>query len=277
MIGSATVTGGSGVRLAVHVAGPEDAPPIVLLHGWAQSGAVWRRQLTGPLAEDFRLIAPDLRGHGASDVPDSGYADPAEWAADVAALLALAGRPAVLVGWSYGGLVLTDHLRVHGTTGVAGIVLAGAITEIGRGHPGGRVGPVMRAALPGALDPDGGEAAMTAFVTGMAGGRPSALAQELIAAALRVPPSVRGALFRRDVDSAGVLAAVDVPALVLHGSADPVVEPSAAEYAAGLLPDVRTRWFDGAGHLPFAERQAEFDAELARFAAHCFSPTEAST
>jgi non-heme chloroperoxidase len=277
MIGSATVTGATGVRLAVHLAGPEDAPPILLLHGWAQSGAVWRRQLTGPLAQRFRLIAPDLRGHGDSDVPATGYDCGAEWAADVAALLAFAGRPAVLLGWSYGGLVLTDYLRVHGTAGVAGIVLAGAITEIGRGHPGGKVGPLMRAALPDALTADRGERAMTAFVTGMAGGRPSALAEELIAASLRVPAPVRAALFDRDVDSAAVLAAVDVPALVLHGRADAVVDPAAAEYAAGLLPDVRTRWLDGVGHLPFAERAAEFDTALTEFAQDCFSPTEAST
>ncbi|HKN98519.1 MAG TPA: alpha/beta fold hydrolase, partial [Pseudonocardiaceae bacterium] len=142
------VTGGSGVRLHVRTAGPADAPPVVLLHGWAQSSRVWTHQLTGPLAGSFRLYAADLRGHGDSGRPETGYDSCAEWAADVRALLDLAGRPAVLVGWSYGGLVVTDYLRVHGTGGVAGLVFVGAITELGRGHEGGRIGPAMRAALP---------------------------------------------------------------------------------------------------------------------------------
>jgi non-heme chloroperoxidase len=273
-----TVVGGDGVKLAVRTAGPLDAPPIVLLHGWAQSGAVWQRQLDGPLARRFRLIAPDLRGHGDSDKPEDGYADPRLWAADVRAVLELAGRPAVLVGWSYGGLVLTDHLRVHGTAGLAGIMLVGAITEIGRGRPGGAIGPLMRAALPAALSTDEAEAtaALRAFVTGMIDGRPSRLAEALLAQTLRVPARVRAALFARDVDSADVLRAADLPALVLHGSADRVVTAAAAEYAAELLPRASSITFDGVGHVPFAERPTEFDAALAEFTQRCAATEEAS-
>ncbi|HWC80971.1 MAG TPA: alpha/beta hydrolase [Pseudonocardiaceae bacterium] len=262
------VTGGSGVRLAVRTAGPADAPPILLLHGWAQSGAVWQHQLTGPLSKDFRLVAADLRGHGDSDAPEDGYASAAEWAADVRALLDYTGRPAVVIGWSYGGLVLTDHVRELGTDGVAGIMYVSAITEIGRGHPGGRTGPAMRDALPDALSPDRGvaEPALRSFAVGMhAPGlrvRPTPLAEQLLAAALRVPPHVRGALFRRDVGSAEVLATIDVPTLVLHGRADAVVEPSAAEYTAAHVPGAELRWCEGVGHLPFLERPAEFEAAL---------------
>lgn len=265
------VTGGSGVLLAVRTAGPADAPPVVLLHGWAQSSRVWTHQLTGRLADSFRLVAVDLRGHGDSDVPDS-YST-ADWAEDVRALLAYAGRPAVLVGWSYGGLVITDYLRVHGTAGLAGIALVGAITEIGRGHPGGRVGPAMRGVLPAALSDDPGVAgpALRAFATGMSSSaRPSRFAAALVEDALRVPAAVRAALFARDVDSAAVLRAVDVPTLVLHGRRDAVVDPSAAEYAADLIPGARSAWFDHVGHLPFAERAALFDTTLADHLNRCF-------
>jgi non-heme chloroperoxidase len=265
----------------VRTAGPVGAPPVVLLHGWAQSSRVWLHQLSGPLARDHRLIAADLRGHGDSDVPATGYDSAAEWAADVRALLAYAGRPAVLVGWSYGGLVITDYLRCHGTEGLAGIALVGAITEIGRGHPGGKVGPAMRAALPAGLSDDPAVAgpALRDFAMGMpaqglpaAGRRPSRLATVLVEDALRVPGTVRAALFDRDVDSAAVLAAVDVPTLVLHGRRDAVVLPSAAEYAAGLIPHATQVWLEHAGHLPFAERAAEFDAALADHLNRCFSP-----
>ncbi|HYS39402.1 MAG TPA: alpha/beta hydrolase [Pseudonocardiaceae bacterium] len=260
------VIGASGVRLAVRVAGPADGPPVILLHGWAQSGRVWANQLTGPLSDAYRLIAVDLRGHGDSAVPDNYETN--AWADDVRALLAYAGRPAVLVGWSYGGLVITDHLRRHGTADVAGLALVGAITEIGRGHAGGRVGPVMRAALPAALSDDPAVAgpALRDFVTGMSA-RP--LPDDLVDISLRVPAAVRAALFARDVAGADVLAGIDVPTLIVHGRRDAVVDPSAAEYAARLIPNRTLTWLDS-GHVPFVDQAAEFDSALAAHLGRCF-------
>jgi pimeloyl-ACP methyl ester carboxylesterase len=260
------VIGTSGVRLAVRVAGPADGPPVILLHGWAQSGRVWANQLTGPLSDAYRLIAVDLRGHGDSAVPDDYETN--AWADDVRALLAYAGRPAVLVGWSYGGLVITDYLRRDGTADVAGLALVGAITEIGRRHAGGRVGPVMRAALPAALsdDPAVARPALRDFVTGMSA-RP--LPDDLVDTSLRVPAAVRAALFARDVASGDVLAGIDVPTLIVHGRQDAVVDPSAAEYAAGLIPNRTLTWLDS-GHVPFVDQAAEFDSALAAHLGRCF-------
>ena len=261
------VTGGSGVRLALRVAGPETGPAVLFLHGWAQSGAVWQKQLDGPLSGDFRLFAADLRGHGDSGAPETGY-DSADWAADVRAMIEHIGGPVVLVGWSYGGLVITDYLREFGTGEVAGIMYVGAITEIGRGRAGGRTGPAMRQALPDALSPDPAVAgpALRSFAVGMYPPgiqvRPTPLVQGLLDAALQVPAGVRAALFRRDVESADVLAKIDVPTLVLHGRADAVVQPSAAEYTAEHVPGAELRWLDGVGHLPFLERPAEFEQAL---------------
>lgn len=263
------LTGAGGVPLAVREAGEEGSPPIVLLHGWAASGLSWANQLgDAGLTAEYRLLAPDLRGHGASGAPDAGYDDPAVWAADVAALLDHAGAPAVLVGWSYGGLVLTDYLRERGTAGVAGIVLVGAVTEIGAGHPGGAVGPVMAEVMRPALSEDPAVAvpALTSLAERMtAEPATGAQVQRRLADSLRVPPRVRKALFRRTLGSADVLAAVDVPTLVVHGDADEVISPSAGEYAAGKIPGARMRWFHKVGHMPFAERVEEFDELLRAF------------
>ncbi len=262
------VVNDSGVRLAVRAAGWPGSPSVVLLHGWAQSMLAWAHQLAGPLRDFHRLVAADLRGHGDSDVPADGYGSSDAWAEDVRALLAYAGRPAVLVGWSYGGLVITDYLRRHGTDGVAGLVLVGAITEIGRGHPGGRIGPVMRAALPAALsdDVEVSAPALRDFTAGMAAIDDSSW---LLEASLRVPAFVRAALFDRDIGSAEVLAAIDVPTLIVHGRRDPVVDPSAAEYAAGLIPGATLTWLD-TGHLPFIEAQEAFDRALTAHVDRCF-------
>ena len=248
------VTAAGGGRLAVRESGPAGAPPVVLVHGWAQTGAVW--DLPG-----FHAHAVDLRGHGESD--DFGdYRDSARWAADLKAVLDHTG-PATVVGWSYGGLVIADYLRFHGTANVHALVFVSAITEIGRGRPGGETGPVMRAALPGAITDD---AVMAEFCQAMAPALPSGTVGELTAAATSVSPKVRGELFRRDVGSADVLKAVDVPTLVVHGTQDEVVAPAAAEYSAALIPGAELSLYPDTAHAPFLERPERFSADLLRVA-----------
>lgn len=80
--------GAGGVRLNVHVAGPEDGTPVLLLHGQGCSGRVWQGVMSGRLAHSTRMIAPDYRGHGRSEKPRRGYRSNAIWAADIAALVA---------------------------------------------------------------------------------------------------------------------------------------------------------------------------------------------
>ncbi|MBB5954692.1 pimeloyl-ACP methyl ester carboxylesterase [Saccharothrix tamanrassetensis] len=254
-----------GVRLSVREAGPAHGPAVVLVHGWAQSGEAWSHQLADPA---FHAHAVDLRGHGESEVPDTGYRDSATWADDLRTVLDHTG-PAVLVGWSYGGLVIADYLRAHGTSEVDGLVLVGAITEIGRDRPGGRSGRVMREALPAALSEDPAVAvpALHRFCVEQAPGLPGDAVQRLLGTALRVPSRVRGELFRRDVGSAEVLEAVDKPTLVVHGTADEVVDPAAGEYAAATIPGAELRWYEGIGHTPFLERPERFAADLAAFVA----------
>lgn len=264
------VRGAEGVRIAVRAVGDPQGLPIVFVHGWASSGRAWDGQLADlELAARHRLIAVDLRGHGGSDVPLSGYDRPANWADDIAAVLAYAGGPAVLVGWSYGGLVIADYLRERGTAGVEGLVLAGALTEIGRRRLGGAVGSAWDGLMRPVLSEDPAEAVpaiMTLATRMTVRPRPGAETQRHVGEMLSVPPSVRKALFKRDIGSAGVLSSVDVPTLIVHGEEDAVVAPSTAEYAAGKIPGAVMRWFSSVGHLPFTERREEFNAALFDFA-----------
>jgi len=264
------VQSADGTRLAVREAGDPTAPPIVLVHGWAASGQAWVNQLTDPeLTARHRLLAVDLRGHGESDIPGGnldGYADPAVWADDLAAVLAYADAPAVLVGWSYGGLVVTDYLRERGSSGVAGLVLVGAVTEIGRDRPGGALGSAWNVGMRAALSDDVTVAApaLAAIAADQtAEPRSGTEIQHSLGQMLQVPPAVRKALFKRDQ---GGLDAVTVPTLVLHGELDRVVAPAAGEYAAGKIPGASMRWFSRTGHMPFVERVAEFNAALLEFA-----------
>ena len=101
-----------GLRMHVAAAGPADADPLVLLHGWPQHWYAWRR-LIGPLAERYRVICPDLRGFGWTDAPPGRYLK-ADLAADVVRLLDALDLDRVrLAGHDWGGftgfLVCLDH------------------------------------------------------------------------------------------------------------------------------------------------------------------------
>ena len=73
------------LRMHVALAGDDDAPPLLLVHGWPQHWWEWRHVIP-TLAERFRVIAPDLRGFGWSEAPAGGY-DKEQLATDLLALL----------------------------------------------------------------------------------------------------------------------------------------------------------------------------------------------
>jgi pimeloyl-ACP methyl ester carboxylesterase len=101
----------NGVRL--HAAEAGQGPLVLLLHGFPQFWWTWRHQLTGLAAAGLRVVAPDLRGYGASDKPPRGYDLPTA-AADAAALVrALGEQEAVVVGSDWGGLVGWTMAALH--------------------------------------------------------------------------------------------------------------------------------------------------------------------
>ncbi|WP_406011004.1 alpha/beta hydrolase [Streptomyces sp. NBC_00637] len=85
--------------------GRTDGAALLLVHGWGGDGREWSVHAE-TLADRFRVIVPDLRGHGRSDVPGTGNT-PAAMADDLAALVeALGCGPVVAVGHSMGGQVV---------------------------------------------------------------------------------------------------------------------------------------------------------------------------
>jgi len=84
-----------GIRLFARCGGPSDGQPVLLLHGFPQTHAMWHR-VAMRLAQDFRLVLPDLRGYGDSEKPP-GDPDHANYskrrvAADLAALMRQLGH-----------------------------------------------------------------------------------------------------------------------------------------------------------------------------------------
>lgn len=264
------VRGGGGLRLHAQEWGAPEGPALVFVHGWSQCQLCWSRQVAGPLAQDFRIVTFDLRGHGMSDKPPEAehYLDARLWADDVEAVIDQLGldRP-VLVAWSYGGFVVTDYVRVHGEGRIAALNLVGGsvLRTPGFDHIG-----------PGLLE-NAGDACTSDLPTTIAAiGRflRACTAQPLgaddwtaaVGWNMVVPPDVRGALLARELDEDDVLSHLTVPVLVTHGRADRIVLPSMAEHVLDVCPTARASWYEGVGHLPFVEDPARFDRELRAFA-----------
>src|SRR5205814_8132058 len=126
------ITGGGGAQLHVVESGNSQGRPILYIHGFSQCGLAWTRQLNSDLAQDHRLAAMDMRGHGLSDRPLQGYDDSKLWADDVSAVIeALGLDQPILCGWSYGALVLLDYIRHYGADHIGGLHLVGAVTKLG--------------------------------------------------------------------------------------------------------------------------------------------------
>ncbi|HVF67380.1 MAG TPA: alpha/beta fold hydrolase [Pyrinomonadaceae bacterium] len=240
-------------------------PAVVFLHGFPFDRSMWRGQVER-LSEDFRVIAPDLRGHGGT----TSTREPAtmeEMAEDVVALLDELNVPrAVVCGLSMGGYVALALYRAHPSR-VRALVLADTRAnadtedvrrtreENARRALAEGVGPMVGSMFPKLLSQHTRESEpeIVARVREMM----SRVNPEGAAAALR------GMALRRD--QTDLLPKIDVPALVIVGSEDAVTPPSEAEAMHALIEGSRLQVIEGAGHVSNVERPEEFDRALAEF------------
>jgi pimeloyl-ACP methyl ester carboxylesterase len=263
-----TIDGSGDVSLAVSTAG--SGQPVVLVHGYSQSRHCWRPQFESDLTDDLRLIAMDNRGHGESDKPRDAYDDSDLWAGDLDALLTEFGLDdVVLVGWSYGGLVVLDYIEAFGTDRVAGLNFVGGVSEIGTETGTARLGEGYIDLLDGFVATDAEESvrAMEDFVD-------LCVYEELSPADryymlgynVAVPPHVREDLRDRTLTHDDELAELDVPVLVTHGEEDAVMVPECAHEYVELIDSATLSMYPETGHTPFWERPERFNRELREFA-----------
>jgi non-heme chloroperoxidase len=264
-----TVRGGGGLQLHVREWGKPDGAPILFIHGWSQNHLCWAKQYESALADEFRLVAYDLRGHGMSDAPlePEHYTDGKLWADDVAAIIDHLGldQP-VLVGWSYGAFVISDYVRTHGAERIAGIGFVEGAVKMGEAAFGTLIGPgfLDHFAHATADDLPTNIWAMRAFLrVCVAKPMPAEDFETALCWNIVVPARVRAALAAREIDDDDVLRTLQVPLLVTHGREDSVVLPAMAEHILATCPTAEASWYDGVGHAPFLEEPERFNRELA--------------
>lgn len=255
-----------GLMVAAQEWGNRDGPAILFIHGFAQSHLAWRRQVESALADEFRLVTYDLRGHGDSDKPleRARYRDSQAWGDELDAVIRTTGlvRP-VLVGWSYAGRVIADYLTSHGTLALAGINYVAALTASGPGF----VSEAPRLMPPMASDDLAGAIQATrTFLRACFATPPSPDEFEIMLAFnMLVPRAVRAAMRDRPMAADGLLAALDLPVLVSHGTEDRLVSVAVGRHTAATVPGAALAIYDGIGHAPFWEDAPRFNRELAAF------------
>jgi pimeloyl-ACP methyl ester carboxylesterase len=263
------IAGGGGIQLHLVETGNPSGRPIMFIHGVSQCWLTWSRQMNSDLAEDHRLVAMDLRGHGLSDKPKEGYTESRLWADDVnAAIQALRLDRPILCGWSYGPLVILDYIRHYGEGGISGIDLIGAVTKLGSDEAASVLTPEFLSLLPVFF-----ATSVEESVRSLGSLLRLCFLQELSAEELylmlgynlSVPPYVRQGMFSRSFDNDDLLPRIRKPVLITHGAKDAVVKLAAVDQHKAGMAHAQIHVVANAGHGPFWDDPAGYNQRLRAF------------
>lgn len=245
-----------------------DGPPLVLLHGWSMSHAVFS-EIAELLANDFHLYIPDLPGHGASDSAESFNMDSfvrilVSW------MEKLNFKQGNLLGWSLGGQVamsiaaacpqLVKRLVLVSTT-----PLFCADDNWSNGLPQGELHALRRGVQRRYLATMGDFFDLQFKNENISEER----RREILRFAVRPVglPDPEVALLTLDLlgqeDLRPLLNRVEQQALVIHGENDRIIPVSAGRFLAEILKDAKLATLPGIGHAPFLSRPGQV-AQLLR-------------
>ncbi|MEW2299956.1 alpha/beta hydrolase [Streptomyces sp. NPDC006655] len=285
-----TALSADGARLHVEVHGPEDAPPVVLAHGWTCSTAFWAAQIR-ELAVDHRVVAYDQRGHGRS--PASPACTTGALADDLEAVLAetlARGEKAVIVGHSMGGMTVMaaaarPRFREHAaavllcSTGSSRLIAEALVIPLRAGALRTRLttGVLASRAPLGPVTPVAKR--ILKYATMGAGSAPhmvDACARIVHACPRAVRHAWAGVLAELDLD-AGVRE-LRVPTAVLTGTADRLTPPLHAHTLAAALPhSLGLTELPGIGHMTPVEAPEPVNGKIRELVATYVTVTTADT
>ena len=263
------ITGGGGVQLHVVETGNPKGRPILFIHGVSQCRLTWNRQLDSKLADDHRLVALDMRGHGLSDKPSNAYGDSKLWADDVNAVITTLGLDhPVLSGWSYGPLLIFDYIRRYGEDQIGGIQLIGGVTKLGGEDAMAALTPEFIALVPQFLSPDAETSRR-----GLEGLLKLCFAQppsnsdlaQMLEYNVLVPSHVRQGLFSRAFSNDDILRKIRKPVLITHGEKDAIVKVAVVDQHKAAMRHAQVQLMPGIGHAAFWEDAPGFNERLHAF------------
>lgn len=273
---SSTIPTVDGGRMFVREYGSPEAVPIVLLHGVTLDGSIWHNQCRD-LADEYRVIAPDLRGHGRSTPGRNGYGLDL-LAADLDGLLGnFKLKNTILVGHSMGGMAMMHFCAKFPATlanRVAGLVFQStAASDVASGPATaplklGRMLAERSPATAGRLTKAPADVGYLGSRFGF-GKNPSPVWVEqvrLLLDAMAPVPLAKSVLSLLDHDERATLRTVATRSLVLVGTKDLVTPEVQSREIAELLPNSELVTFADAGHTLMLERSSELSVALRQFA-----------
>lgn len=246
--------------------GPADGMPVVLVHGHPFNRGMWSGQAEVLVAAGCRVLAPDLRGYGASDVVP-GVTLLSDFADDIAALLdALKIDRAVVGGLSMGGQIAMEMLRSHPGR-VRGLVLADtspvAETEDGKASRKSLAERLIAEGMGGYAD----EVIDRMIAPYHVAERPELAERVLEMMRATAPEGAAAALRGRAErpDYRETLAGARVPVLIVVGADDTYTPVDGVRDTHALVPGSTLVVIERAAHMPNLEQAAAFDAALLDF------------
>ncbi|MYY04762.1 MULTISPECIES: alpha/beta fold hydrolase [unclassified Streptomyces] len=256
----------NGATLHYDDLGPSTGLPVLLIHGHPFNRTLWTPQSAALTAAGHRVITPDLRGYGASDVtPGQVYLS--DFADDLVGLLDLLGIDrAVVGGVSMGGQIAMEVQRRHASR-VRALVLsdtsAPAETPEGRTFRNQLADRLLAEGMDGYADEVIGKMLASYNVTAL----PEVAAHVLGMMRATDPRGAAAALRGRAerADYRDTLAATPCPVLVVVGADDAYTPVADAETITRLAPHATLHVIEGAGHLPGAEQPDRFNRVLLDF------------
>jgi 3-oxoadipate enol-lactonase len=254
----------NGIRMAYEQRGEEQQTALLLIHGFPLDHRMWVGQLED-LSSRARIIAPDLRGQGRSEIPPGPYTMD-QHADDLAALLDhLAIERAIVCGLSMGGYIAFAFWRRHRNR-VSALVLADT-----RPEPDGETARTNRDVAIARVRQAGSAAYAEEMLPRVLA--PASLEDERIAAVARrimseqPPGGLIGALLgmRDRSDSTFTLSTISVPTLVIVGALDALTPPAIAQKMAATISGAQMAIIPAAGHLSPIENPTAVNEALTVF------------
>jgi 3-oxoadipate enol-lactonase len=254
----------NGVNLAYDDIG--NGPAVMLIHGFPLRRLMWRHQARALVDSGYRVVLPDLRGFGDSEVPDGPYSMDV-FAEDLAQLMDRLGiGKAVVGGMSMGGYVLFNLLARHPQR------IKAACFIVTRAGGDGDIAKVRRTELAHSTQEKGQEEISRAFETILFARETSILNPGLVAEVKEwmtgtdrrgLAAALLAMRDRRDYSS--TLGVFDLPALVVKAEEDRAIPPADADLLAAGLPRATLCTLAGGGHMVNLEQPEAFNACLLDF------------
>lgn len=259
-------------NVRLHVTDLGEGKPIVLIHGWPLSDAMYEYQYQYLSRKGFRVIGITLRGFGQSDKPYGKY-DFDVFSDDIKVVLEkLNIQNAVLGGFSMGGAVVIHYVTKYNSAHISKLALFGAAAPSWK----------QREGFPYGISDADAEGLIKATMTGR---------QDLIAGFGAAFPAKEGAISKnvekwledinlqalpyaitesitalRDLDLRQSLSKIKIPTAIFHGTQDKLCPFVFAEQLQQGIKNSFIIKFENSGHALFVEEAEKFNTELEKFA-----------